>query len=106
MEPAGEYRHVLAVVLALVGGWAGVRGIRLLVRGLRNAGDESASLWLIRGIRGAVVAVALVALALGVLYGQAWLLVFGVIFLAEELYETGVVALILRAGRRRETGAR
>jgi len=35
------------------------------------------------------------------LYAQMWLLVFGVIFLAEELYETGVIALVLRAGRRR-----
>jgi hypothetical protein len=31
--------------------------------------------------------------------------VFGAIFLAEELYETGVVALILRAGQRQERDA-
>ncbi len=36
------------------------------------------------------------ALAAGMVFGQTWLLVFGSVFLAEELYETGVVALILR----------
>ncbi|MGH7324433.1 MAG: hypothetical protein ACREJ9_07280 [Candidatus Rokuibacteriota bacterium] len=40
------------------------------------------------------------ALASGLLFAQTWLIVFGVIFLAEELYETGVLALILRAGLR------
>ncbi len=37
-------------------------------------------------------------LAAGVLYANKWLLIFGAIFLAEELYETGVVILALRAG--------
>jgi len=45
------------------------------------------------------VGVAAGALASGLLFEQTWLLVFGGIFLAEELYETGVVALILRAGQ-------
>jgi NhaP-type Na+/H+ or K+/H+ antiporter len=31
---------------------------------------------------------------------QTWLLVFGGVFLAEELYETGVVALVLRRAAR------
>jgi hypothetical protein len=48
------------------------------------------------------VAVSAGALAGGLLFGETWLLVFGAIFLAEELYETGVVALILRAAQRRE----
>jgi hypothetical protein len=47
-----------------------------------------------------VVGVAAWALAGGLLFGQTWLLVFGAVFLAEELYETGVVALILRAAAR------
>ena len=44
-----------------------------------------------------VVAVAAGALAGGLHFEQTWLLVFGGVFLAEEIYETGVVALILRA---------
>jgi hypothetical protein len=38
------------------------------------------------------------ALAVGTVLGQVWLVVFGALWLAEEIYETGVLALILRAG--------
>jgi hypothetical protein len=97
--------QALAVVLAVGGGWALVRGARHLALGLREAGDGSSSLRVIRGIRGVVVAVGLWALAGGVLLGQTWLLVFGAVFLAEELYETGVVVLVLRAQARRISAA-
>ena len=60
--------------------WAGARGVRLLVRALRGTDHPRASLTLIRGIRGIVVAVA--ALAAGVLFGHRWRLVSGAIFLA------------------------
>src|SRR5437773_1432978 len=73
-----------------------VHGAGLVVRAVRHADDPSSSLWIIGGIRGLVVAVAVWALAGGWLFGQTWLLVFGVVFLAEELYETGVVVLLLR----------
>jgi hypothetical protein len=88
---------IVATGLALVGLGAGIRGVRLVARALRGADQPSASLTLIRGIRGIVVAVATGALAAGALFDQMWLLVFGAVFLAEELYETGVVALVLRA---------
>ena len=88
--------HTFAVLLAVGGGWAFFRGVRLAARALGCADDPSASLWLIRGIRGIVVGVAAGALASGMLFEETWLLVFGAVFLAEELYETGVVALILR----------
>ena len=95
----------LAIFAILAGFWAGVRGARLLAHGLRDADDPSAALWVVRGLRGIVVAVGLGALASGVLFEQRWLLVFGGIFLAEELYETGVLALILRVGGRSTTAA-
>jgi len=87
---------VVAAVLALGGACAIAHGVRLMVRALRRADEASSSLTLIRGIRGLVVGVAAWALAGGMLFAQTWLLVFGGVFLAEELYETGVVALILR----------
>jgi hypothetical protein len=92
--------ELVALLLALGGALAAVRGVRLFVRGCRDADHPSASLWIIRGIRGIVVAVGTWALAAGLLFGQTWLLVFGAIFLGEELYETGVVALVLRSGAR------
>jgi hypothetical protein len=92
--------HVVAALLAAGGAWAVTHGARLVVRAVRRADEASSSLWIIRGIRGLVVGVAAWALAGGLLFGQTWLLVFGAVFLAEELYETGVVALILRAAAR------
>jgi hypothetical protein len=96
--------YPFAVLAALAGAWAGRRGVKLLIRGLRCADDPNAPFWVIRGIRGIAVAVAAAALAGGILFGQTWLLVFGAIFLAEELYETGLLALILRAGQRQSAG--
>src|SRR5688500_6814115 len=90
---------MLAVMGALAGIAAGVRGIMLLVRGLAHADDERSSLDVIRGIRGVAVGVGTVALAGGILLEQTWLLAFGLVFLLEELYETGVVALVLRSAQ-------
>jgi hypothetical protein len=92
--------HIVTAVLVAGGAWASLRGVGLVARGLSHADDPSASLWLVRGIRGIVVAVGVGALAAGLFFEQLWLRVFGLVFLAEELYETGVLALILRAGRR------
>ena len=89
--------YAVASLAALAGAWTGARGVKRLAHALRDADDPRAPLELIRGIRGIVVAVAVGALASGLLFGQKWLLVFGAIFLAEELYETAVVALVLRA---------
>jgi hypothetical protein len=47
-----------------------------------------------------IVAVSLAALGGGVLFASKGLLLIGAIFLGEELYETGVILLVLRAGQR------
>ena len=83
---------VLAVVIAAVLGW---RGLHRMRRGLR----ESASLELVRGIRALVTAAALAVAALALLTGERGLLAFAAVFLAEELYETGMVALVIRCSR-------
>jgi hypothetical protein len=89
---------LLAGLAALAGLWAGARGIRLMARGLRAAGEPEGALWLIRGLRGLIVWICLTCAALGALLEQAWLLVFAGLWLLEEIYETGVLASILRDG--------
>ena len=90
---------VLAAGLATLAGiWAGVRGLRLLMRGLRAADDPQGALWVIRGLRGLIFWVCLTCLAVGAVLGEVWLLVFAGLWLLEEIYETGVLALILRTG--------
>jgi hypothetical protein len=98
-------RYVAAALLILGAFWMGARGLGLLGRGWRHADDDEAPLSIARGLRGVVVAVGFVCLAAGLLSGQLWLLVFGGIFLAEELYETGVLILVLRADRRARRAA-
>src|SRR5262245_9849157 len=89
----------LIVTLAvLLGAGAGARGLRLLARGLRHDDDPDAPLWIVRGLRGVIVGLCMGALSAGVVFEQVWLIVFGAVWLAEEIYETGVLALILRSG--------
>jgi hypothetical protein len=102
----GPTSILLALLLLLAAAGAAWRGARLLARGLRDAAHPAGSLWLVRGLRGGIVALALAALAGGLLTGQGWLLVFGAIFLGEELYETGVLILVLRTGEAGDGGRR
>jgi hypothetical protein len=51
---------------------------------------------------GAVVAVVAIVLAAGVLFEQSGLLALAIVFVGEELYETGLLAAIIRAGERAE----
>jgi len=81
---------VLAVVTAVCLGWSGARRIQ---RGVRDA----ASLELVRGIRALVTAAAVAVVALALLTGERGLLAFAAVFLAEEIYETGVLVLIIRS---------
>lgn len=89
----------LAALLLVVAAASLWRGTRLLRKGLRNPEDPRHTLWVVRGIRGGIVAIGLTCLGLGLLFGRRWLLVFGLIFLGEELFETGIMILALRSGR-------
>ena len=88
--------QISAGVAMLIGIGSAVRGARHLARGLRDA----ASLDVVRGIRGFAVTLAAAAFAIGVLSAETGFLVFGAIVLGEELYETGMLAAIIRVGER------
>ncbi len=90
--------HLLAILLLFIGAGTGIWGGKLFIRGLRFSGDPSAPLWIVRGLRGLVVMAGTWVLAGGILLSQIGLIVFGSIFLAEDLYETGILVLILRTG--------
>jgi hypothetical protein len=91
---------ILAALLWLLAAGALWQGVRRVSKGLREVDHPASALQVVRGIRGVTVAVSAAALGGGMLFASTGLLVFGVIFLGEELYETGVVLLALRAGQR------
>jgi hypothetical protein len=90
-------REIIALFFALLAVGATARGVRLLTRGVVRA----VPIDLIRGIRACVVAFASVACALGILRAETGFLVLGALVLGEELYETGLVCLIIRLGEDR-----
>ena len=101
-EPPLSY--FLATLLAMLAMCVGWRGTKLFLKGFREPRHPNSSMWLVRGIRAEIVALALAFFVGGLLYAK-WLMIFGAIFLAEELYETGFVLLILRWSQRTSTRA-
>jgi hypothetical protein len=87
---------IVAGLLLLISAISAAHGTRRLMRGLRHARPVD----VVHGIRGSVIALAAVAFAGGVLLAQTGLIVLGAVFLGEELYETGLLAAIIRAGER------
>jgi hypothetical protein len=91
---------ILAALLWLLATGALWQGMRQLARGLCAIDHPASPLRVVRGLRGVIVAVSLASLGGGMLFTSTGLLVFGLIFLGEELYETGVLLLVLRSGQR------
>jgi hypothetical protein len=100
--------------LRLLAASLGILAIAALIRGMRECrwsmshpGQPHQSARMIHGIRLGIVAIALACFAVALLrHSGAWA-IFGAVFLAEELVETGVMLLAMRRGERpEETSAR
>ena len=88
--------HALAALLLLASAYASVAGIRMMSTAL-GRGD---ALSLIRGIRVVIIGVVACLAALTFATGRTGFLVVGLLILAEEIYETGTLAAIIRLGDR------
>ena len=97
---------VLPAVFLLAAVYGNVWGIRRLRRGLLHPDHPSQTLWVVEGIRGGIIGLACLSLAVGIRLHVTWPIVVGLIFLGEELLETGIMILALRSGARREAAAR
>jgi hypothetical protein len=84
------------IVLAAVFGW---RAVRHVAGALRAPDRDDSSVRLVWGIRALIIALTSVAFALGIVYGSRATMLIAAVVLAEELYETGVVLLVLRHHR-------
>lgn len=87
---------VVAVLLALAGAAAAVAGVAMMRRAL----GQGSALDLLRGIRVLILGVVTGLAALACASGNTGFLVIGLLILAEELYEIGTLAAIVRWGDR------
>jgi hypothetical protein len=97
---------VLAVLLVAVSVWATALCVRRLRTAYRLAGEYACAVWLVRGIRCLIIALTAAAWAAGCYWRQHWLLIVGLVILAQELYEGFVLSAALREGLRHENGRR
>jgi len=93
--------HAVAAGLLLFGAWAGARGARRVSDGLATG----AALELVRGLRLAIFAIVAGFFAVGLVSARSGFVTFGALILAEELYETGTLAAIIRLGDRPVTSS-
>ncbi len=70
----------------------------------RLAGQYVCAIWFVRGIRCLIIALTATAWAAGFYWQQSWLLIIGLVILAQELYEGFVLSSALRDGLRIENG--
>ena len=68
------------------------------------AGQYACAIWFVRGIRCLIIALTATAWAAGFYWQQRWLLIIGLVILAQELYEGFVLSSALRDGLRIENG--
>ncbi len=86
--------QLLAGLLLLAGTWLAALGARLVAGALRHG----RALDLVRGIRVGILGAVAGIFAVGVLSAQTGFIIMGALILGEELYETGILALIIRQG--------
>ena len=81
------------VSMAFASAWFGTKNF---TTGIRYPDRPDQTLRVVRGIRGGIIAIALTSIAAGLLSTTTWPVIFGLVFLGEELLETGIMVLALR----------
>ncbi len=94
----------LAIVLAGVAILAAILCIQRFRTAYRLSGQYACALWFVRGIRCLIIALTASAWSAGFYWQQTWLLIVGLVILAQELYEGFVLSSALREGLRIENG--
>jgi hypothetical protein len=94
----------LSFLLALVSVTAFGLSLQRFHRAYRLAGHYRCAVWFVRGIRCLIIGLTSAAWSAGLYWGQRWLLIIGLVILAQELYEGFVLSAALREGQRLENG--
>jgi hypothetical protein len=90
----------LAILLAFFAVLIGRHGAMLFCAGLRSSGEWSGPLNIIRGIRSGIISTIMIGWAVCFFLEHTSALAIGAVILGEEIYETGVLILILRFGQK------
>jgi hypothetical protein len=93
-EPPVNY--IAGTVLVLLALYGCIAGISMM----RSALARSDALHLIRGIRVLIIGFVAALSTLGIASANSGFLIVGLLILAEEIYETGTLAAIIRLGDR------
>jgi len=94
--PPEPYDVLLAAVMVGAAAVAYVRGTRSFARGVRDPDHPRQTMRVVRGFRGWILGGGFLFLAGGLVFHATWPVLFGLVFLAEELVETGVMLAALR----------
>ncbi len=90
------YNLVFADICFALAAWALVRGVKNFRRGY---GSDDGSLEVVRGVRGGILFAGLTFIGCGLALEVSWPVWFGLVFLFEEIIETGIMVLALRSQR-------
>ena len=94
----------LTMLAASIALGAGLLSLHRFQKAYRLSGHYCCAVWFVRGIRCLIVALTTAAWAAGLYWEQTWLLIIGLVILAQELYEGFVLSAALREGQRLENG--
>lgn len=92
----------LSLILASIAISAAVLSVQRFRKAYILAGNYCCAVWFVRGIRCLIIALTTATWSAGVYWGQTWLLIVGLVILAQELYEGFVLSAALRDGQRLE----
>ena len=87
---------ILLMTTSIAFAWRCILNFRMVAV---NQGSGNHPMAIVKGLRGLVISITALAWAAGVYWGQGWLFIIGLIILAQELYEMGVITLIIRSER-------
>ena len=94
--------NLLAALLTGIALLAAMLVIRRFRKAYVLAGEYQCAIWFIRGIRCLIIALTAATWAAGFYWQQGWLLIIGLVILAQELYEGFILSSALREGQRLE----
>jgi hypothetical protein len=96
------FNNLLAMLLAGIALLAAMLVCLRFRKAYALAGEYQCAIWFIRGIRCLIIALTASVWAAGFYWQQSWLLIIGLVILAQELYEGFVLSAALRDGQRLE----